>query len=180
MVKVHVGSRNPVKAAAVERVFSRAFGAVEVELFAVDPGVPPEPFGEEIAQGAVRRARRALGEADFGVGIEAGLAWNEAIKTYFDVQFCAIVDREGRLTVGHGPGFVYPPKVVAEVKRGRAVGEVMGKLTGIPDIGRREGAVGYLSKGLLTRQELTEQAVLAALIPRIRPELYSAGEASVP
>jgi inosine/xanthosine triphosphatase len=76
------------------------------------------------------------------------------------------------MSVGHGPGFVYTARVIEEVKKGRAVGEVMGELTGIPDIGRREGSVGYLSKGLLTRKELTEQAVLAALIPRIRLELY--------
>jgi len=175
MIKVYVGSQNPVKAEAVKIVFSRAIGAVEVELVEVDPGVPSEPFGEEIAQGAVRRARQALRDGDFGVGIEAGLVWNEVLRTYFDVQFCAILDREGRLTVGHGPGFVYPPQVIEVVKRGRAVGEVMGELTGIPEIGRREGSVGYLSKGLLTRRELTEQAVLAALIPRIRPELYAEG-----
>jgi len=172
-IKVNVGTRNPVKAEAVESVFSRVYGKVEVALVEVDPGVPSEPFGEEIAQGAIRRAREALQDGDFGVGIEAGLVWNRVLRTYFDVQFCAIIDREGRLTVGHGPGFVYPPRVIEEVKGGRAVGEVMGELTGIPDIGRREGSVGYLSKGLLTRKELTEGAVLAALIPRIRPELYS-------
>jgi len=174
VLKVHVGSRNPVKAEAVEEVFSRAFGEVEVKLVEVDPGVPKEPFGEEIEIGAIRRARQALasGEGDFGVGIEAGLVWNEVLRTYFDVQFCAVLDREGKLTFGHGPGFVYPPKVIEEVRKGRAVGEVMSGLTGIPEIGRKEGSIGYLSKGLLTRKELTEQAILAALIPRLCPELY--------
>jgi inosine/xanthosine triphosphatase len=173
-IKVRVGTRNPVKVEAVRAVFSRAFGPMEVEVEAVevDPGVPKEPFGEEIARGAVRRAKEALRDADFGVGIEAGLVWHEVLRTYFDVQFCAILDREGRLTVGHGSGFVYPPRVIEEVRKGRAVGEVMSELAGIPEIGRKEGSVGYLSRGLLTRTELTEQAVLAALIPRIRPELY--------
>ncbi|MGQ9477779.1 MAG: inosine/xanthosine triphosphatase [Candidatus Bipolaricaulia bacterium] len=175
-LKVHVGSQNPLKAEAVRRVFSRILGPVgelEVSLVKVEPGVPKEPFGEEIALGAVRRAKEALKGADFGVGIEAGLVWNEALQVYFDVQFCAILDQEGRLTVGHGSGFVYPPKVIEEVvKKGRAVGEVMSELTGIPEIGRKAGSVGYLSKGALTRTELTEQAVLAAMIPRIRPELY--------
>ena len=164
-----------MKVAAVEAVFTRAFGPeleVEARAVAVESGVPAEPFGEEIARGALQRARQALQEADYGVGIEAGLVWNEVLQTYFDVQFCVIIDRSGRVTAGHGPGFVYPPMVLAEVKRGRAVGEVMAELTGIPEIGRREGSVGYLSKGLITRRELTEQAVLAALIPRLRPELY--------
>ncbi len=174
-LKVNVGTRNPVKLAAVEAVFARVFDAeLEVRAVAVEPGVPAEPFGEEVARGALQRARQALRarEGDFGVGIEAGLVWNPVFGVYFDVQFCAIVDRAGRVTAGHGPGFVYPPEVIAQVKRGRPVGEVMAELTGIPEIGRREGSVGYLSRGLLTRKELTEQAVLAALIPRIRPELY--------
>lgn len=171
-LKVNVGTQNPVKAEAVRHVLSRILGPVEVSLVPVEPGVPKEPFGVEIARGAVRRAKGALKGADLGVGIEAGLIWNEELRTYFDVQFCAILDREGRLTVGHGSGFVYPPRVIEEVERGRAVGEVMSELTGVPDIGTKEGSVGYLSKGTLTRTELTEQAVLAALIPRIRPELY--------
>ncbi len=172
LTKVHVGTRNPVKAEAVSIAFARMLGQVEVQAVGVDPGVPAEPFGEEIARGAVRRARQALGDGDYGVGIEAGLSWNEVLRTYFDVQFCAIIDKDGVITAGHGPGFVYPPKVLAQVKQGRAVGEVMGQLTGIPDIGKREGSIGFLSKGALTRTELTQQAVLAALIPRIRPEMY--------
>jgi inosine/xanthosine triphosphatase len=171
-IRVNVGTRNPLKAEAVRNVFSRILGPVEVALVEVESGVPKEPLGEEITLGAVRRAQEALKGADYGVGIEAGLIWSSALHIYFDVQFCAIVDREGRLTVGHGSGFVYPPRVIEEVKKGRAVGEVMSKLTGIPEIGRKEGSVGYLSKGALTRTELTEQAVLAALIPRIRLELY--------
>ena len=59
-LKVNVGTRNPLKVEAVRAVFARAFGPVEVEAVEVDPGVPKEPFGEEIARGAVRRAREAL------------------------------------------------------------------------------------------------------------------------
>jgi hypothetical protein len=66
-------------------------------------------------------------------------------------------------------GFVYPPRVLEEVLQGRTVGEVMSELTGIEKIGHKGGAIGYLSKNLLTREQLTEQAVLMALIPRIRP-----------
>ncbi len=180
-MRVYVGSTNPVKAEAVRRVFARAFpdqaASLTVGLVAVDSGVPAQPRDEEVAQGAVTRARAALetsrGEADFGVGIEAGLLRCEPLRTYFDVQFCAVVDREGRITVGHGAGFVYPPRVLrAVLEEGRTVGEAMAELSKIPDIGKKMGAIGYLSRGLLDRTRLTEQAVLMALIPRLRPELY--------
>ena len=35
------------------------------------------------------RARSAIRNADYGVGIEAGLFWNEDGKDYLDVRYCA-------------------------------------------------------------------------------------------
>lgn len=172
MLRVHVGSNNPIKAQAVKNVFERALGPAEVRLISVESGVPLEPLGNDIARGACERAKKALLDADFGVGIEAGLIWHKELKLYFDVQFCAIVSRDGKLTVGHGSGFVYPPKVIERVLAGRPVGDVMSELTGIEKLGHKIGSIGYLSKGLLTREQLTEQAVLMALIPRLHPELY--------
>jgi inosine/xanthosine triphosphatase len=107
-------------------------------------------------------------QPDFGVGIEAGLIWNSSVKNYFDVQFCAVIDKAGRITVGHGSGFQYPKKVIQEVKVGKSIGEAMEVLTGIENIGKKRGAIGFLSKNILDRTELTEQAVLMAMIPRLR------------
>jgi inosine/xanthosine triphosphatase len=177
VMRVHVGSSNPVKRDAVRRVFARVFDLtaeeLTVELVSVESGVSPQPHGDEVARGAVARARAALGEADYSVGIEAGLIRHDSLDVYFDVQFCAVVDRAGRVTVGHGPGFLYPPRVLQAVLRdGKTVGEAMEALTGIDHIGHKMGAIGFLSRGLLERTRLTEQAVFMALIPRIRPELY--------
>jgi inosine/xanthosine triphosphatase len=112
------------------------------------------------------------------VGIEAGLMWSSALSDYFDVQYCAIIDRGGRITVGHGPGFTYPPRVLEKVKAGSTVGEAMERLTGIRRIGSGEGAIGYLTEGRLDRKRLTESAVLMAMVPRIRREFYSRGAPS--
>ncbi len=172
VIQVNVGSNNPIKAQAVKSVFERALGPTEVRLIPVESGVPPQPFDDDTAKGACERAKSALLDADFGVGIEAGLIWHRSLKLYFDVQFCAIVSRDGQLTVGHGSGFVYPPKIIESVLAGRPVGEVMSELTGIKKLGHKIGAIGYLSKNLLTREQLTEQAVLMALIPRLHRELY--------
>jgi inosine/xanthosine triphosphatase len=174
-MRVHVGSSNPVKLEAVRRVFTRAFldEIIDVVLVPVEPGVPSQPLGDEVARGAVARARAALQGADYGVGIEAGLIYHHALKLHFDVQFCAIVDRAGRVTVGHGPGFVYPRRVLqAVLEEGQTVGQAMEALTGIEHIGHKMGAIGFLSQGLMDRRALTEQAVLMALLPRLRPDLY--------
>ncbi|MFX1362704.1 MAG: DUF84 family protein, partial [Promethearchaeota archaeon] len=58
------------------------------------------------------------------------------------------------------------------IKKNLEIGEAMENLTGIKDIGKRKGAVGHLTQGILLRKELTEQSILMAMIPRINRELY--------
>jgi inosine/xanthosine triphosphatase len=89
-----------------------------------------------------------------------------------DVQACVIIDHAGRSTYGHGPGFTYPADIVAQVRTGKTVGEILSAISGIEEIGKKEGAVGWLSRGHMTRTQLTEPAVLMAMIPRLRAEMY--------
>jgi len=91
------------------------------------------------------------------------------------VQYCAVVDKRGRVTLGHGPGFAYPPAVVARVKAGKTVGDAMEELTGKKGIGQTTGAIGFLTEGRMDRTRLTEDAVLMAMVPRIRKDLYRGG-----
>ena len=172
-LRVHVGTDNPVKVRAVRRVLVELGFPARVRSVPVPTKVPEQPFDHEALRGAMNRAKAALGEGDFGVGIEAGLVHLPDIDDHVDVQYCAIVDRPGRLTIGQGPGFTYPAKIVARVKSGSTVGEAMARLTGIKDIGSRQGAIGYLTERRLDRDRLTESAVLMAMVPRIRRDLYS-------
>jgi inosine/xanthosine triphosphatase len=170
-MKVAVGSTNPVKIKAAENVFRRVYGEVIVEGIEVSSGVPPQPFGRETIAGAINRAKEAYApeKCDMGVGIEAGLfEWEEAM---LDLQYCAIYDGDW-LTLGCGSGFEYPSVVLSEVLGGKEVGEVMSRVAGVENLGEKQGAIGVLSKGMLTRTQLTEQGVFMALIPRMNPELY--------
>ncbi len=178
-IKVAVGSTNKVKVDAVRNIFMQAFGLVEVVSVEPSKTVSSQPLEEGTVEGAIQRAKSALdkSEADFGVGIEAGLFYNEQLKKYLDIQYCAVLDSSGKMTVGHGPGFEYPPEVVKSVLEGGTVGDTMSRITEIEKIGHKMGSIGYLSNGMIDRTSLTEIAVLMALIPRIRKELYE-GQAS--
>lgn len=174
-VRIAVGSDNPVKVEAVRAAAARLYGEADVRGFAVESGVPPQPFEQQTWEGARTRARLAAQcwpEADFGVGIEAGLIEVPAAGDVLDVQACVVVDTMGRFTYGHGPGFAYPAHVSAQLRRGRTVGEVMSEISGVEEIGKKAGAVGFLSRGHVSRTSLTEPAVLMAFLPRLRPELY--------
>ena len=83
----------------------------------------------------------------------------------------AVLDKDGRFTFGMGSGFKYPDDVSELVRGGLTVGDSMKKIYGETDIGKQQGAIGLLSKGLLDRERLTEQSVLAAMLPRIYGEM---------
>ena len=168
----HVGSDNPVKVRAVRRVLGDLFDRVRVSAVPVATGVPEQPVDQQAPVGAMNRARAALPDADFGVGIEAGLVWDASVGDYLDVQYCAVVDRSGRVTLGHGPGFEYPPAVIERVKSGKTVGEAMAELTGVREIGSKYGAIGYLTGRRMDRDTLTEAAVLMAMVPRFCSDLF--------
>lgn len=166
-MKIAVGSLNPVKINAAEEVFTQFYPDTEIIGVSFETGISEQPLGlEETVRGAVERAESALEYGSIGVGIESGLIEIPYSEVgFFDVHFCAIKDHE-RTTIGSSAGFEYPPTIIARAKSGTDVGIAMKELTGVDDIGRKQGAVGYLSDGVLTRKKLCRQALLAALIPR--------------
>lgn len=172
-VVINVGSRNPVKINAVKNVFSNYIKNFRINGIEVGSGVKSQPTSrEEIMKGAFNRAINALGEGDYGIGIEAGVIFYEKFDIFIDVQYCFIVDCQGRVSFGHGSGFAYPQSFNEEIRKGREVGEIMAEVSGIENIGKSIGAIGYLTRGVLSREYLTEQSVLSALIPRLNSGLY--------
>ncbi len=174
---VAVGTSNPVKVRAVENILSKFF-KVTVVMKRVPSMAPPQPIGlNTTIEGAISRAKAALesdAKAELGVGIEAGIIpFPNTMSGYMDQQFAAIIDRSGRVTLGGGPSFEYPSFLVRRVIDEQVeVNQVMAELTGEPYLGHKEGAIGYFSRGTLSRTALTELAVLMALIPRLNEELY--------
>lgn len=163
-IKIAVGSTNPVKVEAVRTVMESIYTDVIIVPTDVKSNVPEQPREKETLQGAKNRAVSAIGDCDLSVGIEAGVFERE--DGLYDVQNCAILDRNGRFTYGTGSGFRYPDEIAELVRKGLTVGEAVKKIYN-DDAGNKQGAVGILTKGLLDRKSLTEQSVMAAMIPRI-------------
>src|SRR5450830_1990839 len=95
---VAVGSKNPVKVAAVRAVLARIAPRAVVEMIAVTSGVPDQPFGDdETIRGALARAlaaREAVG-AELGFGIEGGVV-ELADGTMRTCAWAAVVSSDGR------------------------------------------------------------------------------------
>lgn len=171
-LRIRVGSKNPVKVRGTERAFARIFScALDVQGVDAESGVPEQPRGAETERGAENRAKAAGGE--YGVGVEAGLQQDEGGE-WFDVQAAAIWDGS-TLTRGFGPAFQYPDFVTKRALSGEMISDIMGPIAQDASIGGTTGAIGYLTNGAYMRDEFTEQAVLMALVPRVRRSLYAEG-----
>jgi inosine/xanthosine triphosphatase len=170
---VNVGSKNKAKIWATRDVFLKAFKKVEIHSIEVESDGPDIPIDEEVKQGAVTRAKESIGNADFGVGIEGGMTQTDEHGGRRMVHYCAIVDKRGVVTIGHGPGYRLPRSVSETAIEGVPLSEVMRRFMNVEQIEEEKGTVGHLSDGLTTRKSLVEQAVLMALLPRLRSDLYS-------
>ena len=168
VMDIAVGSINQVKVAAVRTVMEKVYGDVRITAVDVQSGVPPQPFEGQTHQGSENRARAALGDHDMAVGIEAGVF--EMLDGLYDIQHCTIISKDGKVTYGQGSGFRYPDSIAELVRNGMTVGDAVKEIYGNTEIGKKQGAIGLLSKGLIDRKTLTEQSVTAAMIPRLWDE----------
>jgi inosine/xanthosine triphosphatase len=171
-MRVAVGSENPVKIAAVEEVFSKVFGSVEVVSILIDSGVPPQPFGLDTLRGAENRAKRALEAtgADYGVGIEGGLI--ELGGQWYNLGFVAIVDKGGFLGTGTSGWFELPPSFVERLRGGEELAGVVDSFFGVKGVGRTEGAVGVLTGNRVTRRDLYVHGLYMAMIPLLNKKIW--------
>ncbi len=171
---VAVGTKNPAKLEGVKNAFSKYFP--DLELHPVDSSsvAKAQPKGlEEMTGGAIARAKFALSKAggDFGVGVEAGIF---AIgDVYLDHQQAAIVNASGRVSLGHSAGYMLPRGAMEDmIMEGKELEQWAEALSGIGQIGDKGGLIHFLTKGKITRAELTEQCVITALIPWLHRSVY--------
>lgn len=176
---VIVGSKNPIKIKAVKNVLKPFFGKkLKVKGIKVDLDLPNQPIGiEETIKGAIKRAKFALDfekNVDYGIGIEAGLIKVPyTISGYMDQQITAILDKNLCLTLGASSMFELPKTIIEKiVKKGVEMEKAIEELTGIKNIGEKQGAIGYFSYGKINRLKLTEQSILMAFIPRMNKHAY--------
>jgi inosine/xanthosine triphosphatase len=154
-VIVRVATANAMKVAAARKAFAKFFRGVKVAGIEVPSAVSPQPvsFGE-IVRGARERARRAFGECDFSVGIEAGTFRVAAVAPNPFMITVACVFDGAREALGAGPFFEAPTALVREIVKADA------------------GMVSKVTKGKVTRESVTRDAVMMALAPFVSAAHY--------
>lgn len=156
-----------------------ALAAAECLPLGVPSGVADQPKSlAETRQGAMNRAREAfLGAVQrkgeeaviVSVGIESGLFCPDGdTGRHFDVCVCcATTDGdESRMHMGMSCAFEIPQGVMRHVHKGLDLSSACNAagLTTNPSVGEAEGIIGILSRGRITRQAYTEQALTTCLL----------------
>ncbi len=179
---VVVGSKNPIKVGAVDKVLCEAVaggllpGVKQAEVVGqlAASGVSDQPVGdEETRQGAAARARAALlacSEAAWGVGIEGGVVRLDS--GYHTCAWCVIVDRQDNFSSGGGLYMPLPPVIARDLDAGLELGDATDRLFGVTGSKQAGGALGYLSKNLRSRQSAYETIFTYALVKFLNPEMY--------
>ncbi|QCR37241.1 inosine/xanthosine triphosphatase [Nissabacter sp. SGAir0207] len=172
MYHVVAATTNPAKIDAIKLAFEDIFGpeSVRIEGIEVESGVPAQPMGsDETRSGArnrVTNARQLRPEADFWVGVEAG------IEDDMTFAWMVIEDMHQR-GESRSASLMLPEVILREIRLGHELGEEMAKLSGIADVKRKGGAIGIFTAGVLTRTRVYHQALVLALAP-FHNEVYQA------
>lgn len=174
MVKIVVASENPVKLGAVREGLSVFLnGAFEMIGVSVESGVSDQPVSDaDTLSGALNRLRNARLQfpgSDYYVGIEGGVE----DSAFGLMAFAWIVIGKGeKIGKARTAGFFLPPEVAELVHQGMELGHADDIVFKKQNSKQQNGAVGLLTRDVITRKSLYLPAVQMAFIPFLNPELY--------
>lgn len=174
-MKIIIASKNPIKIQAVHDGFSEIFPGWNIETLGI--GVPSEvsdqPMGdEETFTGALNRAKNAqkeMPEADFWVGVEGG---NIRHGEEMEVMAWVVVLSKDKIGKARTAGFFLPQKIVELINQGYELGHADDIVFKLDNSKQKMGSAGLLTDGVMNRLRFYVPAVILALIPFFKDDLY--------
>ena len=178
-IKVYIASRNPVKIACTESAFQTVFPDKHFIFngISVNSGVSDQPMtDEETWRGAKTRAeniREKFKDGHFWVGIEGGIEVLHDTMHAFAWMVILNNSLEGEARTATFP---LPPKIKSLVDEGMELGHADDLVFKRNNSKQKDGAVGILTGGIIDRASYYEHALILALIPFLKEELFKPGE----
>ena len=166
-MKALVGSTNQVKINGAKKALEKYYSNISIEGVKVSSDVSDEPVNEEIYMGAKNRINNLINYAkennldvDYFLTIESGIT--NLLGDYIIINVALISDKEGNISMGTSAGFPVSNKYLDEIIS-TDLNKVITKLFTPNEEASREGAISYLTKNVITRTHLTEEAFIMAL-----------------
>jgi inosine/xanthosine triphosphatase len=174
--KIIIASKNPVKVKATLEGFHAMFKNFDcvVEGHDLPSGVPNQPMGDkETFDGAFNRAmaaKKQFLDADFWIGIEGGNIQHSA--TEVETMAWVVIMDNHRMGKARTAGFFLPQKTIDLLQQGYELGQADAIVFGMENTKQKMGSTGLLTNNALDRTQYYVQAVILALIPFLKTDLY--------
>lgn len=179
VMRLQVGSKNPVKLGAAMKAFTAAFPthAIHCEQLSAPSGVPDQPMSESDTRlGAQNRAIYCAHQDkqqafDFHVAMEGGVEhFPEGPATF---AYVAIRDSSGKMSTGRSANLPLPATIYQRLEAGEELAHVMDDVFNEHNIRQKGGAIGVFTNHLETRESVYMQALVLALAPFLHHELFA-------
>ncbi len=175
-MKILMGTKNPGKVQGAKEAFEKYFDNIEIEGIKVSSEVGDQPINEEILQGAqnrVKNLKRYAKEnnikADLYISSEAGIT--NLLGEWIDINLAVIENDDGVQSTGISQGFPIPDKYIDEIRK-TELGKVMDKIFNGQELAKGKGGISYLTKGEVSRIDLTRNAFIMALTKYINGDIW--------
>jgi inosine/xanthosine triphosphatase len=176
-MKVVIGSKSPVKEEAVRRGFKTLFPEINFifECVNANSGISNQPMSnDEIRNGAlgrIKHARELVPVADFYVGLEGGV--EEMFGDLYNHGWVIIESKKNKRGHGRTFGFALPPAIKnLIVNEGMEQSHATDKVLSKSGTKVGTGTIGPLTNDSLTYADWYTPAVIGALVPFLKEDLY--------
>lgn len=175
-MKALIGSTNPSKIRGAREALSKYFNEIELIGISVDSNVSGQPLDRDIYIGAKNRVENLITYAkennldiDYFLGIEAGIT--NLLGNWQNINIAIIKDKDGYESFGTSAGFPIPEKYIEEIKENE-LGKVFDRLFQKDNLSKGKGGINFLTKGEVSRTDLTKQAFTMALTQFINEDIW--------
>ena len=139
----------------------------------MESGIRAQPLSdEESIIGAANRARAVQQQidSDLGIGVESNITEN----TYglFATAWAVAIDRQGVSNIGSSGRLCLPVRLAQRMRQGEELGALIDQSVGQQNTKQKQGAIGMLTNGLISRTEALETAIIFALARFLNPDYY--------
>lgn len=175
-MKVLIGTNNQGKVEGAKQAFEKFYKDVKVEGISVSSDVSDEPVNDEIYMGASNRVNNLIKyskenniDVDFYVGVESGIT--NQLGKWCIIQIAVVKDKSGYESFGTGPAFPVPEKYVDEIIN-TDLGILMDKIFKGNGLKNEKGGIAHLTNDVITRYDLTREAIIMALTEFINGDIW--------
>ena len=174
MIKVVVGSKNPVKINAAKQAISQVLSLQEIDCIGTnaDSGVAAQPMtSEETLKGATNRVKycQQQTKANFYVAIEGGVDKFDYGPATF--AYVVIADHT-QMSIGRSANLPLPLDIYQALQNGEELGNVMDRLFNTHNVKQKGGALSLLTNNIATRESVYTLACVLAMAPFVNSNLY--------